>query len=256
MILSMRNLYMLFFVLILPVVGLANGPANGIFNEANKAYAKAQYDVAIKGYQQLVDSGYQSTAVYYNLGNANYKEGNIADAILNYEKALKLDPGNEDIAVNLQFANQKITDKIEAVPEFFLKKWWIGVVMSLTSDAWASIGTTLLLAGFALLIVYLLSTVEKAKRLSFYTGLTFILISVGVLGLANAQKSYFNDRKEAVVFKGLVNVKSAPDDKQKTLFVIHEGTKVKVMENADKWLKVSLPNGSIGWIGSDTVELI
>ncbi len=254
MTLKMRKLIIL--LLLAPFICAASGKSVALFKDANTAYSKGQYEVALKLYQQLLDSGIVVKEVYYNLGNANYKLNNFAPAILNYEKAYKLAPGDEDIQVNLRLANLKITDKIEAVPEFFLKKWWIGFITSLSLQLWSALGVFLFLLGFGLMIVYLFSLQLAIKRTSFYSGLTLILIGLILIGIANAQDNYFEQHKEAIVFNGVVNVKSAPNEKQKTLFIVHEGTKVRVMDSVNDWVKIELPNGNIGWVDAVALQLI
>lgn len=255
MILRKHNMYLILVMLLFPLMGLG-ATQQDIFKNGNDAYAKGQYQAAINNYEQLIDSGYQQFELYYNLGNANYKAGNIASAILNYERAKKIDPGNEDVDVNLDFANQKIVDKIEGVPEFFLKKWWIAFIMKLRVDTWATIAVAFFLVGFFSLIIYLMSPSPKIKRSSFYGGIVALLIACCLLAVANSQANYFETRTDAIVFKGTVNVKSAPAEKHKTLFIVHEGIKVRVLDNIDAWIKIELPNGGIGWIPSNTVELI
>lgn len=222
--------------------------AQNLLNKANEAYGKGQFDEASKAYQQLIAEGYQSSALYYNLGNAHYRLNEIPDAILNYEKAYKLAPGDEDIQVNLRFANQKITDKIEAVPEFFLVKWWRGLVMSISLQAWSVLAAVLFFLGFLLLIVYLFSKITIIKKSTFYAGLVLLLMALFSLLVASWQDSYLNNNQHAIVFNGTVNVKSAPGGQQKTLFVIHEGTKVKIAQREDNWVRIVLPNGNIGWM--------
>ncbi|MES2829914.1 MAG: SH3 domain-containing protein [Bacteroidota bacterium] len=250
----MRKLYILFLLSLVFV--LAKGNDLQVLNGANAAYKKGQFEVALKGYQQLLDSGYSSPDIYYNLGNANYRLDNIAAAILNYEKAHKLAPGDEDVEMNLRLANTRLTDKIEGVPEFFLKRWWISFITIFSIQVWSVLIVLFFLSGFALLIVYLFSRELILKRTSFYAGLVLVILALASMGIASAQDNYFRQHKDAIVFNGVVNVKSAPNDKQKTLYIIHEGTKVTVLEDNDNWLKVELPNGSVGWITAAAVKSI
>lgn len=234
----------------------ARGSDVNIFNSANAAYKNGKFDEALKGYQQLLDSGNKSAVLYYNLGNANYRLDNIAAAILNYEKAHKIAPGDEDIQMNLKLANLKIADKIEDVPEFFLKTWWIGFITMFSLQVWAVLSVLFFLTGFLLLTFYLFSRKLSLKRISFYSGISLIAMALAFMGISSGQDNYFQDHKEAIVFSGVVDVKSAPDSKQKTLFVIHEGIKLRLLDSAGEWFKVELPNGNVGWIGRNTVQRI
>ena len=251
-----KRIYFCLILFTFPLFIAAKDAPAKLFATGNQQYAKGQFDEAVKTYKQLVDSGYRAAEVYFNLGNAYYKLDDMASAILYYEKAYKLTPGDEDIEVNLQFANQKITDKIEAVPEFFLKKWWRGFVMTFSLNTWAIVGLGALLLGSALLIVYLFSYIIHIKKASFYTGLIMVVLGLFALFLANSQSRYFENANQAIVFNGSVDVKSGPQKDMKTLFVIHEGLKVGIRESENGWIKIVLPNGNIGWIESVAVKEI
>ena len=134
------------------------------------------------------------------------------------------------------------------MPEFFIASWWRGLVLSWSLTAWSAAGIALWLAGFGLLAVYLFAYKPAVKRASFYSGLVVLGVALLMLAMAYSQHSYLNSRKDAVIFHGKVPVKSAPAAGEKTLFVIHEGTKVCISERVNDWLKVTLPNGHEGWI--------
>lgn len=230
--------------------------AEALLKQGNDAYAKNQFAEAASAYQQILDAGYQSATVYYNLGNANYKLGEISPAILNYEKALKLNPGDADIRLNLQFANLKITDKIEVVPEFFLTKWWKAFIYSLSLDLLSVLTVVCFIAGFMLLIAYLFLITAWPKRVAFYTGIGLLSLGLIFLIMAGTQHHYLNASKQGIVFAGASDVKSGPDTKQKTLFVIHDGTKVTIEDRETEWIKVKLENGNGGWIKSSAIKEI
>ncbi|TKC06401.1 tetratricopeptide repeat protein [Pedobacter frigoris] len=251
-----HNICLLLLVLIFPLFSMGNNKAEDIFLKGNKEYANAEYEEALKTYQQLLDEGYESADVYFNIGNSNYKLGNMSSAILNYEKARKLNPGDEDIELNLQLANLKITDKIEPVPEFFLATWWRNIVLFFSVSAWSVLGVAGVTLGFLLLIVYLFALVLPIKKSAFYIGVCLILIGVFSIIMSEMQQGYFSRHQEAIVFAGTVNVKSGPDASQKTLFVIHEGTKVSIKSKNQNWIEVELPNGNIGWINLTDVKEI
>jgi tetratricopeptide (TPR) repeat protein len=222
--------------------------AEALLRQGNAAYAKNQFQEAAKAYQQVLDAGYQSVTVYFNLGNANYKLSEIPEAILNYEKALKLNPGDVDIQQNLQLANLKITDRIEAVPEFFLVKWWKAVIYFFSLSTLSVLTITCFIAGFILLIAYLFLIAVTPKKTAFYIGVTMLSLGLIFMLMAGIQSHYLNANQQGIVFAGASDVKSGPDGKQKTLFVIHEGTKVTIQDQEGDWLKVVLMNGNGGWI--------
>jgi hypothetical protein len=238
--------WLLLFVV--PLFSSANRQAETLLKKGNTEYAKARYNEAAQSYQQVLDSGYQSAAVYFNLGNANYKLGEIPSAILNYEKARKLAPGDDDIKLNLQLANLKITDRIEEVPEFFLTKWWRSFIFFFSMRALAVFNVTCFILGFVLLVAYLFLIDVWPKKVAFYAGV--LVLSLGLISfiMVGVQSGYLNGHQQGIVFAGAADVKSGPAGKEKTLFVIHAGTKVNIIQNDSGWIKIILANGNGGWI--------
>lgn len=251
-----RNLFVLLLLLAFPLFSVADFKAEESFEKANGLYANAKYKEAAASYQQVLDSGYVLAEVYFNLGNAFYKLGEIPQAIWNYERAYKLSPGDEDIQINIQLANLKIKDKIEAVPEFFLAKWWRSFILFSSVQTLSLLSVWGFLLGFALLIVYLLSASVSVKKPAFYAGVAVLVLALVLIFMAGQQVSYLESSSKAIVFAGTVNVKSGPKDSFKTLFVIHEGIKVGLKEQTGGWVKVELPNGSIGWIEAKDLKEI
>jgi len=244
-----RCIYLL-LLMVSPLLAFSNDDAAALFKKGNSQYQKAHYKEAAAIYQKLVDEGYHSTALYFNLGNSYYKTGDIAPAILYYEKARKLSPGDEDIKVNIQFANAKTVDKVEEIPEFFITKWWHSFILALPADTLAIISVLLVLAGFGLLILYRFTGSVTVKKASFYTALIMLIFGSCVAFIAGRQQRYFDAHHEAIIFTPSVTVKSAPSASSKNVFVLHEGTRISVLENNNNWIKIRLVNGSEGWITS------
>lgn len=230
--------------------------AKALLKKGNDAYAKNQFEEAGEAYRKVLNAGYESAAAYFNMGNVYYKISEYPSAILFYEKALKMSPGDADIQMNLQLANLKITDRIETVPEFFLTKWWKGFIYFFSIETLSIFTIIAFLGGFLLMIVYLFLVTSGPKKVAFYTG--FIALSVGMMLLliTVVQSSYLNSYKQGIVFAGSVDVKSGPDSKQKTLFVIHDGTKVTIKDSDADWVNVTLSNGNGGWIKYSDIKLI
>lgn len=258
----MRNLLNHFLISALLLVAMPFGAsaneidAAALLKKGNEAYAKNQFREAALAYQQILDAGYESATVYFNLGNAYYKLTEIPDAILNYEKALKLNPGDSDIQLNLQLANLKITDRIEGVPEFFLSRWWREFVSFIPLGTLSVFIVICSIAGFVSMIIYLYLTTVWPKKLAFYSGVALLSLALIFVIMAAVQSNYLNNGKEGIVFSGAADVKSGPDDKQKTLFVVHEGTKVNIQEQNDNWIKITLANGNGGWIKLTDIKKI
>ncbi len=243
-----KRLAFILLLFALPLLSLANDDAKALFAQGNDQYAKAKYADAVKTYQSILGEGYQSVVVYFNLGNAYYKLGDIPSALLYYEKAHRLNPADDDINFNIQLANLKTTDKVEAIPEFFLAKWWDAFVLGISAGALGWLSVILFIIGSGLLILYIFAPSVGAKRTAFFSALTALSLGLIAILVGAVQVHYFASHQQAIVFSPTVNVKSEPGTAGKTLFVIHDGTKVDVLENSNNWLRVKLLNGNEGWI--------
>jgi tetratricopeptide (TPR) repeat protein len=251
-----RRLFYLLVLFVLPLLSFGNDDASGLFKKANDYYAKAQYKDALAAYQQIIDDGYQSAGVYFNMGDASYKTGDIPSAVLYYEKAHKMSPGDEDINFNLRYVNLKTTDKIDAAPELFLNRWWQAFILSFSARVLTVWSIVFVFLASGLLVLYFFTASVSVKKTSFYTSITLFVLGVLAIFMASRQLSYFDDHRQAIVFSNSVNVKSGPVDKSGVLFVIHEGSKVNIMENTNGWIKIGLANGNEGWIKATDVKEI
>jgi tetratricopeptide (TPR) repeat protein len=252
----LKRLIYLLAMLVLPLLSFGNDNAKSLFAQGNAYYAKSQYKEAINTYTQLINDGDASAAVYFNMGDASYKNGDIPSALLYYEKAHKLAPGDDDINFNLKYVNLKTTDKIEETPEFFLASWWRAVMLCFSTSALAAFSIVIALLASGLLVLYFFSNSVYLKRLSFYAAITLFFLGISCVFLAYMQDSYFDSHHQAIIFSDSVNVKNGPVDKSNTLFVIHDGTKVNILDNTNGWMKISLANGNEGWIKQSDVKEI
>ncbi len=247
-----RLLVLLLFV---PLVLWASD-YSALYKKANESYKKGQYPQAISYYRQILDGGARSEAVYFNLGNAYFKSGDVPSALLYYEKAHKLAPSDEDVNFNIYFANSKTADKVEPAPEFFVTQWWHSVILFFPVRTFTTLSILFCIAGSALLVLYLFTRVIAVKKLSFYAGIFLFLSGLLCVFLAGRQQHYFNDHHQAIIFSGSVNVRSGPGDQAAVLFVLHDGTKVDILDDNNGWIKIELANGNQGWImQSDTKEI-
>jgi len=222
--------------------------------KANKAYSEGYYDNAVELYKSVISAGYESVELYYNLGNACFKLNDFTAAILFYEKARKLDPGNEDVNFNLRIANTKITDKIEAVPELFYKHWYKSLIESFSVDKWARIGLVSLFLGLIAGLFYVISRHLLIRKAGFWVGMVLIFLSLAFFLFAWQGYDAVKNRKSAIIFAPTVTIKSSPDEKSVDLFVLHEGAKVELMENIGGWYEIRIANGSVGWLPASSVE--
>lgn len=225
-------------------------------SSADQAFISQDYRQAIELYEQILSQEYVSAEVYYNLGNAYFKDGQIASSVLNYERALKLAPNDEDIQFNLRLVNLSVKDKVEVIPELFFITWWKAILKAFTADGWAWSAVVALLIGLAGLLLFNLSSEEGLKRLTFYTGIVAIVwCGFSVYAAEKAYNQIVND-KRAVVFASTLTAKSAPDQKGKDLFVIHEGLVVSVTDDLNGWVRIKLSNGDVGWVPIEAVVSI
>ena len=224
--------------------------------EAEEAYAKEDYTQAIELYESILKSYGESAMVYYNLGNAYYKVGKVASAILNYERALLLNPGDSDTRFNLQVARQKTVDKIEPIGEFFLTRW-IGTVEDVYSaDGWAKWGVASFVLFIGCLVLFFFSKWIRLKKIGFFAGICFLLISLVANLFADSQQDKLLHRADAIVFASTVTVKSSPDASGTDLFILHEGTKVTIKSTLGEWSEIQLEDGNVGWMPSKEIQQI
>lgn len=245
----------LFLLLALCLAGIARAQETEL-KEAETAYTKEDYSKAIELYEGILKNHGESAAVYYNLGNAYYKAGQIAPAILNYERCLLLNPGDGDARFNLQMARQKTVDKIEPIGEFFLAKWFRAVEDLGSADAWAMWGIICFLLLILCLALFFFSRIVALKKVSFYAGLALLLLVVLANIFGCHQKEEMLSRAHAIVFAPTVTVKSSPDTSGTDLFVLHEGTNVTVKSTLGEWSEIVLEDGNVGWMPSKDIEKI
>jgi tetratricopeptide (TPR) repeat protein len=237
----------------------ASSATNGDYmflDSGNAAYNKANYTKAINFYQHFLSGGVESEQAYYNLGNCYFRINEIGKAILYYEKAEKLTPGDADVQFNLQLANQKIADKVSSEPPVFIYSDWKNFENKFTEKQWAIIGICLLCLGLLLFGVYLSAPRVLVKQLSFWPGCVIIILSLFTLYVAHQQYQLLNSHDTAIVTVPTVTATGAPDEKATQLFVVHEGTKVWIVKTEGEWTEIKLANGNQGWlISSDISEI-
>lgn len=222
-----------------------------------RAYTDGKFSDASAAWTSIEESGQKSAKLYYNLGNAWFKQGNYPKAILNYERALRLDPSYSDARYNLEFTSNFVQDKIEPVPEFILKSVARKVCYVMGSNAWAVIFLVLLAAALVMGLLFLLGSSVGKRRAGFYCGIVLLLLSAGALSFSIWQKSDSVKTDTAIVMSPVSSVKSSPSSgSSKDLFVIHEGTKVTILDEVGSWKNIALADGRQGWITSNELEVI
>ena len=241
----------LLLLLFLPLSGHAVTKA-----EADSAYIRGQYQQAIKDYEMLLKQG-ASADLYYNLGNAYYRSENITRAVLNYERALLLSPGDREIRFNLQIARAKTIDKIVPESEMFFFTWYRSLVSLMSVDAWAWTALIALALLIVLLLVYLFSDRIWLRKVGFFGGFVLLILFALSNLFAWQQKQDLLFRKGAIVISPSVTVKSTPAKNGTDLFILHEGTKVSITDGTMKgWMGIRIADGKEGWIESNMIEEI
>ena len=252
---KMKPYAILFIVLLATITGYASIQLDNVF-KGNKAYSTGAYSIAAEQYKKVVDAGYESPELFYNIGNSYFKMNDYPSAILWYERAKRLNPGNEDIDFNLNVANTKISDKIEPLPELSYKRWFNGLVQLFSVDTWASFCITLFIAGLLCGVLYLASRVLFLRKIGFWLGIGLFLMAGFSMVFAWSGYSFTKATSEAIVFAPTITVKSSPDEKSTDLFVVHEGTKVRLLDNISGWYEIRIASGSVGWLPASSLEKI
>lgn len=227
-----------------------------LWNEANSAYINGDFAKAADLYGRIAAEGLQSAELWYNYANACFRTGDNAHAILYYNRALLLSPSDEDIRHNLAIAESLTKDHIEEVPEFVLNVWMRTVRNSLDERVWTLLSVLLFALALAGGLLFLLGQRTAARKGGFYAMTAALLLCIAATAFAASQRTAVKAREGAIVMSSAAPVKSHPDRSATDLFVLHEGTKVRVVETLDRWSEIVIADGNKGWIESDKIERI
>jgi tetratricopeptide (TPR) repeat protein len=224
---------------------------NNWFEDGNAAYSEGNYEQALTFYTHVVEVGMESAELYYNMGNTYYKMKQYPMSILYYEKALKLDPGNEDIRTNLEIANLAVVDKINVLPQSFIKRWWNSLKTLFSPDGWAWCSVITFGLLLLCLFAFLMARRSGLRKLGFFVGL--LMVACLVLSLVFSIQKYkdLKVQDEAIVMTPTVTVMSSPSENSVGLFVLHEGSKVRILDTAKDWNKIRIADGSVGWLQTE-----
>ncbi len=224
--------------------------------DAAKAYDKGNYTEAAKIYQRLIEEN-PSAALYYNLGNAQYRANDITHAILSYERALKLRPSDEDARFNLQIAQSKTIDRLSPDSDLFFVRWYHALVYLMSIDAWAIVGLVSLFLSLSFALLYFLATTVGRRKLGFFAGLFFLLVFIFSISFAKTQRNEKTNKNQAIIVASIATVKTHPDGKSDNATTLHEGTKVEIIDRSLKeWRGIRLPDDKKGWIPTNQIEEI
>jgi tetratricopeptide (TPR) repeat protein len=255
---SFRHAELVSASLIILLLSIVNAFADNtaLYNEANELYKKAEYQAAIEKYELVLKSNFVSGELYYNLGNAYFKTNQIPMAILCYERAKKLMPGDEDVAFNLSIANLKIVDKIEVMPRLFFYRWIDSLMNLFSFEGWAIVGIISIVLAMLFFVLFRITEAPGVRKLFFYSGLILVIFTLKAFWIANVQYNAATGENTAIIFTPTVNVKSSPVANGTNLFVLHEGTKVELLDKVGEWSKIKLSDGNQGWVETTVFVVI
>ncbi|MDD3209714.1 MAG: tetratricopeptide repeat protein [Bacteroides graminisolvens] len=223
---------------------------------ADSAYIRNDFTTAIQIYEMILRTG-ESADIYYNLGNSYYKIGDIAKAILNYERALILKPANKDIRSNLEIARAKTVDKVTDVPELFFITWLKSITNSMGIQSWAIIAISFFLLFIVSIYFFFFSTKIVARKTFFILALFFLVFCVIANISAAFQRRVRLNRMNAIIISPSVTIRSTPNDNGTSLFILHEGRKVFIKDDSMKdWKEIQLEDGNVGWVKKNDLEVI
>jgi tetratricopeptide (TPR) repeat protein len=244
----------LFILLLVLGSNLFAQSATELFEKASVSYEEKDYESAIELYQKLEELPVYSSDVYYNLANCYYKTHQKAQAVLYYEKALQIAPRDEDVLFNLKLVQLQLVDKLAQIPQPFYSKWMVKAKNILPVDGWAKMGLFFLLL-FSILIIWFFISANYMLKKRLFIGFSLSLI-ISIKSLGMAYYSHITQQESAILMEANTYVKSAPSTQSEDLFILHEGTKILVLEQFNNWTKIKLSDGMIGWLESDVIEVI
>ena len=230
--------------------------AESLMNEANQLYQSKEYEEAIVKYNSIIESDYESAALYYNLGNSYYRSAQVGLAILNFERGLKLDPSNEDLLHNLAIVKARSVDRIKEVPKLFIVEWWELLISALSTTMWQIVILAFYLLVLGSITLYFFTKSGTTQRLTIFSALIGFsgAILFSTILFADVQRETSTDY--GILIANTISAKQSPNDSSDDLFVIHEGLKIAVQEEFGDWYKIKLSDGKIGWLPKNSLELI
>lgn len=230
--------------------------AQSTWDAANEAYIAGSYGEAIARYDTILEGGQASAKLYYNLAGAHFKLGHLGKSILYYHKAQRLAPTDRDIAHNLAVAEAMVKDRIEPLPRFFALRWIDTLRHGLSSNGWALWALLMLALGGAATLLFLLSTRMALRKAGFWSACCCVLLMVVGVSFAVTNHRQATHPREGIVMRMNVSIRSSPDNAGKELYIINEGTQVRVTGKLQQWREVELQDGKKGWIDASAIEMI
>ena len=225
--------------------------------QADSAYINNDFASAVYLYENILANQGESADIYYNLGNSYYKMDNIAKAIVNYEKALVLNPGNGDIRFNLELAQSKTVDKVTPMSEVFLVTWMKDLTNLMSEKGWTKMSIITFILMLLMLALYFFSKKIAMKKVGFISAICLLFICILANIFASSQKNKAQSHGSAIIMTPSITVKSTPNEGGTDLFILHEGRKVNIKDNTMReWKEIQLEDGNAGWVPASAIEII
>lgn len=236
-------------------LGAIDNP-DSVFQEANQLYQEGNYEEAANLYARLDSLGLRSSEVYFNAGNACFRSNKLGMARLYYERALLMDPADKDIQSNLEYLESLLTDRLDDVPVFFLRKWINKLLNIFNPDTWAILAIVFFFLFFSGMMIYIFVKPVNLRKTGFFLGLIFLLLSTASLLSGRRNAARIENPGTAVMMEGSMVVRSAPRLSGKELFILHEGTRVWLENGLDGWIEIRISDGRKGWVPEKSLEKI
>ncbi len=252
----MKRLSSILLMLLALVKVSGSQEVDSLYLSANEAYSEGLYEAAIENYSMIIQAGFESADLYFNMGNAAFRSNKLGYSVLYYKKALKLDPQHEEAVTNLGYVLKYKEDNLDQVPELFLRKWMRSVYHLFTLKTWSLLSIVffaLLLLG---VLLYIFPRRMGVKKTGFFSGLMAFVFFIISLTAAIERTQEINDPDEAVIIDPSVVVKSSPSLSGTDLFVLHEGTEIVLNETISGWMEIRISDGRMGWIPEESLALI
>ncbi|MEO1260482.1 MAG: tetratricopeptide repeat protein [Bacteroidota bacterium] len=227
-----------------------------LLQQAADAYTNADYQTAIDHYELILASGQYAFEVYYNLGNAYFKQEELAAAILNYERAARINPADTDLQYNLALAQSRTIDNIDMLPVPDLVSGYQSFVNTTAADNWGAFSVLAFVLLLASILTFLYVKKRWLKQVLLGTSGLLLLLSLLFFFFGWQQSNWLDSRKEAIIFQPSITVTSTPDDAGEELFVLHAGTKVRIVERFRNWVRIQIGDGNTGWIEQPAIREI
>jgi len=251
----MKKIFFLLYLISTTVI-VAQTTTTHLFEKGNLNYKEGNYHEAIALFKKIEAKDSVSSTLYYNIANAYYKLNKVANTIYYYEKALKLDPLNTDAANNLAFARRMTIDTIEELPKTFLQKLEANYIQKLSYNQWSVLAVVFSFLAAILFLLFYVSSISNRKRMYFLTSVLSFFLLLITIGISYNQYQKVTSTKTAIIFTSKVSVNNAPTLNSDEVFILHEGTKVVILDAVDNWRKIKLADGKIGWISTSDLKEI